>query len=101
MKWINGDVSHKRFVAWLVQNRACDEGIEWVRKNKYTAVQAWENCPNGEWMLWALDPETEAYDEMLDMCIAKLRNHKNVKRHQDCADWIRANYELMDVEESE
>jgi len=44
--------NHKEFVAKLKEISACDEAIDYVTKNKYTLVSAWNNCDRAGWMLW-------------------------------------------------
>lgn len=34
--------------------RPCTSGEDWVRSFKGTAQQAWDACPQGEWLLWLI-----------------------------------------------
>ncbi len=40
----------------LAKNRACDEGLNWVREQTYASYNdLWQICPQGGWMLWLLE----------------------------------------------
>lgn len=40
--------------AWLRKERACEEAWGWLLSNQFHPKDAWRQCPEGAWLLWAL-----------------------------------------------
>lgn len=45
-------MNHEKFLEFLRGKRACQGAIEEVTAKKWTSSEAWENCAQGDWMMW-------------------------------------------------
>jgi hypothetical protein len=60
----------------LTRFQACEEGLDFYEQF-YTFYQAWNACPNGEWMLWAanrLEIDIHLYIHASALCANTVRH---------------------------
>ena len=47
---------YKNLLRWLNRRNACEEGMVWVRENRFESLaDLWDKCSRSDWMLWLLD----------------------------------------------